>query len=116
MMLRDNDCGIVKTNYFRNLRVINSLRHISPKTYSHMGWLAMHYASPSMQKLIRTELLFTENDATLVGQNIAEIWSTLNKNCKSGRLSLDLDLAQHLQGSYTHQVEKCDLVYQPSTQ
>ncbi len=115
MMLKDNDCGIVKTNHIRNTNVLEQIRHFDPHTYARLGWLDSIYSTEAFQDFLKEDLHFEPKDTKRVGRYLKEAWKTLKKNCLNGRLNLDLDIKAHLNGSpgIKNKKEQCKRIYKP---
>ena len=115
MMLRDNDCGIVKTNHLRNLNVLKSLRHFNPQTYERLGWIASIYETEEFQSYLADNVHMEPNDIINVGKHIQEAWDILQNNCLKGRLRLDLNIESHLNGNLPakQDLAQCNVIYKP---
>lgn len=96
MILKDNDCGIVKGNATKRFGLISNISHISPQTYQVVQQLARSWSS--LRDHAKTEWLFTDSDFRLVGNDLQSLSQLLRSRCQSGQLSLDLDLSRHFGG------------------
>lgn len=118
MMLKDNDCGGRPGNEKRITdRDLQGLRHMSPKTYGRLRWLADQWAvSPAAKEFFRHEALlgmpdlFGNAHVDDTGANIKKAAAILVASCNAGTLKLDLDLGSHITGV---QAASCDSVYSP---
>lgn len=101
MVLKDNDCGVVKGNMAREHGLLNGLRHMSPNTYRQVLQLAQAWETDSanVNDYVSREWLFTVSDIKSVKKDLLDLRDQLYRTCKSGELSLDLDLARHYSGS-----------------
>lgn len=100
LLLKDNDCGVVKTNHFVNNKILETLRHISPVTYYAILKLALAAEESSFQDYLKNELLFTEKDINSsrgILTNLKKIVSVLKSKCKAKILRLDLDVETYLE-------------------
>ena len=110
MLLKDNDCGVIKENKLKSARVLEKLTHLSPKTYQKLLWLNAQWKKPEVQAFLHEELLFTNADALAVGTNLAAAVATLQKSCTAGTLWLDIDLKEHLGAGLPQQTkDRCAL-------
>ncbi len=104
LLLRDNDCGVSKTNINAQANggagVVSRLAHMSSRTYKHFQWLAAEIAKPNsdVQNVFAKESFFTPTDLTNVTQQARKLASTLKSRCESGALALDADLRDHVAG------------------
>ncbi len=99
LLMKDNDCGVVKTNHFANNKILETVRHISPVTYYAILKLHVAAQEASFKEYLKHELLFTENDISSsrgVLTNLKKIVNVLKTNCKAGLLKLDLDVETYL--------------------
>lgn len=96
MMIRDNDCGVIKSNEARRHELLKGIRHISPSTYQRVQWLNGMIRSKQGEADLRTffqdEALFTDKDWLATKGFINEVATSLKTACKAGELHLDLDL------------------------
>lgn len=99
MLLKDNDCGVVKTNVALRAHMLESLRHMSPKTYKALRWLNQNFG-PNMDapKFFVREALFTQRDLDMLRANLKDADAKLHSACTSGKLLLDLDMEDQLAG------------------
>jgi hypothetical protein len=100
MILKDNDCGgPAKTNHVKNAGLIDQLRHMNPKTYANVQWLAANFAAGTeVPSFFVSEALFSQRDIDMLRSNLAALGPKLRDACTQGRLLLDLDLEAHLAG------------------
>lgn len=109
LLLKDNDCGVVKSNVAKQAGMLEQLRHMSAKTYAHLRWLNAHFGRGSdAAKFFVNEVLFTQRDIDTLRANLSEADATLSAACRSGKLKLDVDLADHLAGKNEHDTSVCD--------
>lgn len=95
MMLKDNDCGIVKTNAAKKARLLEGLSHMNPETYHRLLKLHAEVSKESTRRFFKDETLMTDEDYTTFTKNLREAVATLKSACQKGRLKLDLDLDAH---------------------
>lgn len=99
MLLKDNDCGVVKTNVAARAGMLGQLRHMSPKTYKALRWFNGQFGRGSeAAKFFSREALFTQKDIDMLRANLAAAESTLHAACTSGKLKLDLRMEDQLTG------------------
>ncbi len=95
MVLKDNDCGVTKTNVVKAAGLLKEIRHMDPKTYKK---LLQFQASVLANKTFFTRnLMFTATDFNELVANINDAVSILQKNCNAGLLKLDLDVDHYLE-------------------
>ncbi len=100
MIMKDNDCGgPAKTNVVKNAGMIDQIRHMSPKLYSNIQWLAGNFGSGQpLPGFFASEALFSQTDINMLRTNLGAMAPKLHDACKAGKLLLDLDLDAHLAG------------------
>jgi hypothetical protein len=96
MVLKDNDCGVVKENRFKAFSVLQKVRHMSPKTYQTFLTWTRELRLPELQRFLKREVLMTDRDINdpkngLIA-NAMSARQILQANCRSGYLKLDLSL------------------------
>lgn len=99
MILKDNDCGIVKGNATRNNKLLSQISHISPVTYSVIVRLDQEWNNPTIKNLVKSEWLLTESDHSTIGKDLASLSWILRSRCQNGSLKLDLDIEKHFSGA-----------------
>ena len=119
MLLKDNDCGN-RPGAEKNVTDahLSSIRHMSPKTYRRLQWVAQNWDS-SFKDFFGTEALLAEPDLfgspgiTLVTKTVKAAAKILKDNCTAGKLLLDLDLEDHLTSKNTEAnvKSKCNEVF-----
>lgn len=107
MMLKDNDCGVAKTNVTKAERLIDGVAHISPETYKRLQALNAIADQEQVKRFFRIETMFTEADWKNVRGNLNEVAKKLEDACAAGRLKLDLDINAHFSNGPMPQVS-CD--------
>ncbi len=95
MVLKDNDCGVTKTNVVKAAGLIKEIRHMDPKTYKKL--LEFQASAPANKSFFIQNLMFTATDYNEMIANLNDAASTLKANCKSGLLKLDLDVDHYLE-------------------
>ena len=109
LMLKDNDCGVVKTNRFKDAGFLRRIRHLNPKTYERLQTLNRKMRSDSTRRFFIEELLFTEADFRKLQTNLAEASEILMEACKRGALKLDLELDSYFNARPT--AWTCDVTF-----
>jgi hypothetical protein len=114
MIMKDNDCGGPnKVNVSKNAGLVEKVRHMSPKLYANVRWLAANFAvGGEVPRFFVEEALFGQRDVDMLRANLAEVAPALEAACKSGALLLDLDLEAHLAGR-GHDPAACDVLEPP---
>jgi hypothetical protein len=98
LLLKDNDCGVSKTNVARQAGLIDRVAHIDPDTYRRLLQFDATADSPTTRDFFLQELLFTSADYTNVRNNLKAVVTKLHQGCAQGRVKLDLDLEAHFSG------------------
>ncbi|MBC7466905.1 MAG: hypothetical protein H7256_13030 [Bdellovibrio sp.] len=94
MILKDNDCGVSKTNVVKAAGLLSQVAHMNPKTYKKlMGFQRSVSANTSF---FTSNLMFTSVDYRELVANVNDAARILKANCQSGALKLDLDLDSYL--------------------
>ncbi len=112
MLLKDNDCGIIKENRFKTFKVLEKVRHMSPQTYQLFLTWARNLNRHETLEFMKKELLLTTKDINdpnrgLVA-NAHNAKNILMKNCRSGFLKLDID-PNYLNQTPGTNSNQCDL-------
>lgn len=108
MYLKDNDCGVAKTNMMRQHSVLENVRHMSYKTYSHFMGLAKAIPLNVTRDYLYREFLFDEEDYEKIYANAKRAKEILYGNCKSGKLKFDIDLEDYAAG-ITPAAKSCEI-------
>ncbi len=113
MLMRDNDCGVTKTNVARDEGLLSRVSHMDPVTYKRLLQLNATADTPEIQQAFKQGMMMTSVDwsgtskAPGVRGLIAEATKILQSRCRSGQLKLDLDLGAHFSGRQVQQ--NCEL-------
>ncbi len=122
MLLKDNDCGN-RPGHEKNITDahLSSIRHMSPKTYKRLQWLAQNWDAKfkdffGKEALLAEPDLFGSRGLELVTKNVKMAAKILKDNCTTGKLLLDLDLEDHLASTNTGSTIRalCDQVFDPA--
>ncbi len=113
MLLKDNDCGnrVGDPRAFTSSDV-SDLRHMRLRTYKGIRYLAQTWDTQGSNFFKREALANSEDtfgDTALgggLGKRIKSAAATLEANCKSGKLLLDLSIEDHLAGKNTPEIVK----------
>jgi hypothetical protein len=108
LLLKDNDCGVSKTNVARQAGLIDRVAHIDPDTYRRLLQFDATADSPQTRDFFLQELVFTSADYASVRNNLKEVATKLHQGCAQGRVRLDLDLQAHFSGQPL-KPQSCDL-------
>jgi uncharacterized protein (DUF1800 family) len=95
MMLKDNDCGVAKTNVAKSAGLADRIAHMDPETYYRLLSFDQMTGRPEVEAFFRRETLFTPADFASLRANLKQLASQLRQRCTTGRLKLDLDLDAH---------------------
>jgi hypothetical protein len=108
LLLKDNDCGVVKDNIAKQTGLADRIAHIDPKTYRLILRFDAIADSAETREFFVRELVFTTNDYTEVRKNLKDLATKLHQACLQGRLKLDLDLQAHF-STQPLKLQSCDL-------
>jgi hypothetical protein len=98
MILKDNDCGIVKENRAKKAGLLNKVAHMNPKTYKRLREFVASLDNAEVKDNFLRGLQFTEKDFKTVRDNAIEAAELLKKRCLDGDLKLDLDQDLYFSG------------------
>ena len=98
MILKDNDCGVVKDDLVKQAKLLDRVAHMDPSTYANLMAFAKVAEQPENKDLFIHGMLFSERDYTKVMGNLHEAVTLLKDRCTKGQLKLDLDLDLHFSG------------------
>jgi hypothetical protein len=94
MILKDNDCGVSKTNVVKAAGLLKYVAHMNPKTYKKL--LKFQASVANNKSFFTSNLMFTQKDYDEMVINTNDAVNILKTNCKSGALKLDLDVEEYL--------------------
>ena len=89
--VKDNDCGVAKTNVAKAEKFLEQVRHLDVNTYYTALWLNQNKSSDEIKNYFSSTLLFSRADMTKLTAHITEAAKILSDSCKAGRLNLDSD-------------------------
>jgi hypothetical protein len=84
LLLKDNDCGVSKTNVARQAGLIDRVAHIDPDTYRRLLQFDATADSPTTRDFFLQELLFTSADYTSVRNNLKAVVTKTSSGVCSG--------------------------------
>jgi hypothetical protein len=123
MLLKDNDCGSRAGNPKAfTLDEVKKLRHMNPRTYKGIRYLAQTWRAGVAKPFFQSESLLNTPDVLAhegledFGARLLRVADVLYTNCKSGTLMLDLDLGDHIKGLNSPELvaKKCEDVLSPT--
>lgn len=94
MILKDNDCGVTKSNVVKTAHLLEQVAHMSPKTYKKL--LKFERSIEDNKSFFTSNLMFTPADFKSVVTNLKDAVRILKARCQSGQLKLDLDVEKYL--------------------
>lgn len=109
LLLKDNDCGVAKSNVARQAGLIDRVAHIDPDTYQRILRFNEAADSPQVRDFFLQELVFTSDDYASVRGNLKDVATKLHQKCTQGLLRLDLNPREHFFGKPL-QPRNCELV------
>jgi hypothetical protein len=98
LLLKDNDCGVSKSNVAMQAGLLDRVAHIDPDTYRHVLQFDATAGSPKTRDFFLQELVFTSDDYASIRKNLKDVATKLHQKCTQGRLKLDLDMQAHFSG------------------
>lgn len=93
MIMKDNDCGVSKTNVVKQAELLKYIAHMNPKTYHKL--LEFQQSIRNNQKFFTSNLMFSAIDYKELVANVDDAVQILKTNCQSGALKLDLNLKKY---------------------
>ena len=108
LLLKDNDCGVSKSNVAMQAGLIDRVAHINPDTYRRVLQFDSVADSPQIRDFFLRELVFTSNDYASIRGNLKKVATKLHQRCSQGLLKLDLDLQAHFSGQPL-KTQNCEL-------
>lgn len=99
MVLKDNDCGVIKTNMMKKVNALESVRHFSYNTYRRFLYFAQSLIDPAMKTYFKEEMLFSGPDYATLIANAQSAKQILVQKCQSGELLFDLDIENYTPGA-----------------
>lgn len=106
MILKDNDCGVAKSNIAKAAGLLKQVAHMNPATYKRL--MRFQKTIQANEKFFTNNLLFTNADFRETVANVNDATQILKANCQSGALKLDLDVESYLTNG-TIQSASCDV-------
>ena len=94
MVLKDNDCGVSKTNVVKQAQLLKYIRHMNPKTYRKL--LQFQASVTENKSFFTSNLMFTAKDYEEMVANVNDAATILKTNCQRGVLKLDLAIDHYL--------------------
>lgn len=99
MTLKDNDCGVTKTNMMKKFQVLDKVRHMSYRTYRKFLAFEQSLSLPEAKSYFTKELLFTDSDFRYLKRNAQAAKQLLKSRCESKQLQFDVDLELYIPGA-----------------
>jgi hypothetical protein len=95
MILKDNDCGVSKTNIAQQAHLSDRISHLAPKTYRNLLLLEQGADRADFKLFFMSELVLTTSDYQKFRENLHALAAQLKSSCEQGKLKLDLDAESH---------------------
>lgn len=99
MVLKDNDCGVIKSNMMKKVNALEKIRHMSYNTYRRFLAFAQNLNDAGMKSYFKEEMLFTAADLASLMDNTQKAKQILMQKCQSGDLQFDVDLENYAPGA-----------------
>jgi len=109
VMLKDNDCGIVKSNTLKDAKLLQGVAHMSPQTYKNLLLFQQFMNTNEAHEYFEHEILATDHDIRAIQRNLNDAVELLQERCKDGDLKLDLDLDIYFSGAELPTSYSCTL-------
>lgn len=98
MVLKDNDCGVTKTNMMRKISALEKIRHFSFQTYRRFIAFEKTLSRPDVRDYFMNEMLFSDANFRSLQDNAKKAREILKSRCRSGSLRFDVDLENYVPG------------------
>lgn len=98
-LMKDNDCGLKRENYFRANDMIEGVYHVSRSTYDQLMKLAQVVDSGQADGFLINNLVMNSTEMDEFKTNLKFVARHLNQKCIGGRLFLDLNVKSHFAGT-----------------
>lgn len=108
MLLKDNDCGVIKDNMMRKVSALEKVRHLSYLTYTQFMKLEKSLSNPAVRAYFMTELLFSSANFESLKENATKARDILKSRCRAGQLRFDVDLVDYVPGTPPYN-KSCDI-------
>lgn len=99
MVLKDNDCGVAKTNMMKSVNALESIRHMSYNTYRRFLNFVQILNNPEMKTYFKEEMLFSGPDIATLFANAQKAKQILVQKCQSRELLFDVDIENYVPGA-----------------
>ncbi|MNK19530.1 hypothetical protein D3C87_377520 [compost metagenome] len=99
MVLKDNDCGVIKDNMMRKISALEKVRHFSYQTYRLFMNFERTLGTVEARNYFMTELLFSDKDYMTLRANAQKAREILRGRCQAKQLLFDLDLEKYVPGA-----------------
>ena len=110
LVLKDNDCGVNRLNRTKKSKIMSKIRHMSLNSYQNLLKLESKLEANSTENFFQQELLFSSRDWENFEHSVRSLTKVLQKNCRSGRLQLDLNPRRKMLSLSTiNSKSNCDL-------
>lgn len=109
LMMKDNDCGVNRSNHLKKAQLLEGVRHFNPETFKKLLNLYKLINTQEGQTFFKRETAMTESDVQTFKTNVGHATNVLVNTCKAGQLSLDLDLDIQFAGEA---IEDCRVIIQ----
>jgi hypothetical protein len=100
MLMKDNDCGVIKSNMAKKHELLKGIHHVNPETYRKLLWLSrlVKNSEADVRSFFQDEVLYTASDWANFKILLGEAVTYLKQECLSGSLHLDLNLDDVVKG------------------
>jgi hypothetical protein len=109
LMLKDNDCGVIKSNKVKNNRMLNKLRHMDYDLYQKVLLLSEKLKQTESQDYFKKYAKYSNWEAQKLQKDASDVSNLLKTHCKNGHLKLDLGFEQALGGQSQYDTTDCEL-------
>jgi hypothetical protein len=109
LLMKDNDCGVIKTNKAKELGMVSKIKHLDYKLYKNLLKFSKFINSDEGGAYFKKFAKFTSSDLSTVRKNTDEVVKTFKSKCESEELVFDLGFSYYLKGAdYNHNDFACE--------
>ena len=98
LLMKDNDCGVIKSNVMKRNGVVSEINHLNYKTYQKLLFWQESLSSQENVSYLKRHAHLTSADISSIKKNTNEVVGILKAKCESGALKFDLSQKLHDQG------------------
>lgn len=92
LMMKDNDCGVNRSNHLKKAGLLEGIKHFNPETFKKLLELYKLINSTAGQEFFMKETAMIPADMDAFKANVGHAVKVLVNKCNTKQLTLDLDL------------------------